>query len=178
MLDISLGDEGTVLCPLEPANAFPPAPTEHLLLTPCAPRSVDDICTPRAPTTLLALFLLMPPFTYVLPLCLTTFQRSCLLCMRSSSRRICSRNPQFFFRLWRAHQGFFFACGGPRCANFWSNFLRQLFTLRLVAATAAATATAKRAARAWRLRPARGIAPRVSGSSRSVRTTTPHRRHR
>jgi hypothetical protein len=38
MLDISLGDGGTVCCPLEPANAFPPAPTEHIPATPCASR--------------------------------------------------------------------------------------------------------------------------------------------
>ena len=44
--------------------------------------------------------------------------------MRSSSRRICSRSPQFFFRLGlrRAYQGFFFACGGPRCAIFGATF--------------------------------------------------------
>ena len=42
--------------------------------------------------------------------------------MRSSSRRICSRSPQFFFRLRRAYQGFFFACGGPRRAKFGATF--------------------------------------------------------
>ena len=49
-----------------------------------------------------------------------------------------------------------------------SNFFRWLFGMLRVAAAAAAAAAAKLAARAWRLRPARGMAPRVSGSSRSV----------
>ena len=53
MLDIPLGDGGTVLWPLEPANAFHAAPCEHIPATPCAPRSVcDNLHTTRTDSTI------------------------------------------------------------------------------------------------------------------------------
>ena len=58
--------------------------------------------------------------------------------------------------------GFFFACGGPRRAIFGAAFSGGfVFSSR----------SARRAARAWRLRPARGMAPRVSGSRQGVLRT-------
>ena len=69
---------------------------------------------------------------------------------------------QIFFRLRRACGGFFFACGGPRRAIFGAAFSSGfVFSSR----------SARRAARAWRLRPARGMAPRVSGSRQGVLRT-------
>jgi hypothetical protein len=66
---------------------------------------------------------------------------------------------QIFFRLRRACGGFFFACGGPRRAIFGAAFSGGfVFSSR----------SARRAARAWRLRPARGMAPRVPGSRQGV----------
>jgi len=125
--------------------------------------SVDHNCTSRAPTALLALCLLMPPFPSVLPLCLTTFPRSCLWCLRSSSGRIFSRSSQFFpppaARLSLASS---FACGGPRRAIFGQLLLGGVFLLH------DSSRPARRTAKAWRLRPARGTAPRVSGSRQSV----------
>ena len=163
MLDTSLGDGGT-FCVLwkpqtrsEQLRASIPPP--HLALR----GSVDDNCTSRAPTALLALCLLMPPFPSVLPLCLTTFPRSCLWCLRSSSGRSFSRSSQFFpppaARLSLASS---FACGGPRRAIFGQLFGGGVFLLH------DSSRPARRTAKAWRLRPARGTAPRVSGSHRSV----------
>ena len=43
--------------------------------------------------------------------------------MRSSRRRICSRSPQFFLRLRRAHQGF----SSSPAAGLGARFLEQLF---------------------------------------------------
>jgi len=115
------------------------------------------------PQPLLALCLLMPPFPSELPLCLTTFPRSCLWCVRSSSGRIFSRSSQFFpppaARLSLASS---FACGGPRRAIFGQLSLGGVFLLH------DSSRPARRTAKAWRLRPARGTAPRVSGSHRSV----------
>jgi len=69
---------------------------------------------------------------------------------------------QIFFRLRHACGGFFFACGGPRRAIFGAAFSSGfVFSSR----------SARRAARAWRLRPARGMAPRVSGSRQGVLRT-------
>ena len=105
----------------------------------------------------------MPPFLSVLPLCLTTFPRSCLWCLRSSSGRILSRSSQFFpppaARLSLASS---FACGGPRRAIFGQLSLGGVFLLH------DSSRPARRTAKAWRLRPARGTAPRVSGSRQSV----------
>ena len=134
----------------------PTAAPPHLALR----GSVDDNCTSRAPTALLALCLLMPPFPSVLPLCLTTFPRSCLWCLRSSSGRIFSRSSQFFLRLLSLASSF--ACGGPRRAIFGQLFGGGVFLLH------DSSRPARRTAKAWRLRPARGTAPRVSGSHRSV----------
>ena len=105
----------------------------------------------------------MPPFPSVLPLCLTTFPRSCLWCLRSSSGRDFSRSSQFFpppaARLSLASS---FACGGPSRAIFGQPFLGGVFLLH------DSSRPARRTAKAWRLRPARGTAPRVSGSRQSV----------
>jgi hypothetical protein len=109
------------------------------------------------------LCLLMPPFPSVLPLCLTAFPRSCLWCLRSSSGRFFSRSCQFFrppaARLSLASS---FACGGPRRAIIGQLFLGGVFLLH------DSSRPARRTAKAWRLRPARGTAPRVSGSRQSV----------
>ena len=102
MLDTSLGDGGTFCVLWKPQTRsmqfHASIPPPHLALR----GSVDDNCTSRAPTALLALCLLMPPFPSVLLRCLTTFPRSCLWCLRSSSGRIFSRALNFFLRLRRA----------------------------------------------------------------------------
>ena len=54
------------------------------------------------------------------------------------------------------------ACGGPRRAIFGQLFGGGVFLLH------DSSRPARRTAKAWRLRPARGTAPRVSGSHRSV----------
>ena len=54
------------------------------------------------------------------------------------------------------------ACGGPRRAIFGQLFRGGVFLLH------DSSRPARRTAKAWRLRPARGTAPRVSGSHRSV----------
>ena len=163
MLDTSLGDGGTFCVLWKPQTRsmqfHASISHSHLALR----GSVDDNCTSRAPTALLALCLLMPPFPSVLLRCLTTFPRSCLWCLRSSSGRSFSRSSQFFpppaARLSLASS---FACGGPRRAIFGQPFLGGVFSLL------DSSRPARRTAKAWRLRPARGTAPRVSGSRQSV----------
>ena len=99
-------------------------------------------------------------------LCLTAFPRSCFWCVRSSSGRNFSRTSQNFLppaaRL-RACGGFLFACGGPRRAGFMGSNLGRLFWL-----LHDSSRPTRRTAKARRLRPARGMAPWVSGSHRSV----------
>ena len=58
-----------------------------------------------------------------------------------------------------------FACGGPRRATFGQLFLGGVFLLH------DSSRLARRTAKAWRLRPARGTAPRVSGSRQGVLRT-------
>ena len=164
MLDTSLGDGGTFCVLWKPqtrSHQLPPSISyPHLALR----GSVDDNCTSRAPTALLALCLLMPPFPSVLLRCLTTFPRSCLWCLRSSSGRSFSRSSQFFpppvARLSLASS---FACGGPRRAIFGQLVGGGVFLLH-----DSSRPVTRRTAKAWRLRPARGTAPRVSGSRQSV----------
>jgi hypothetical protein len=163
MLDISLGDGGTVCCPLEPANAFPAAPSEHIPATPCASRvsrsQLHLTCTHSA-VGLVSSHASFPICASFLPHDLPTIV--CLVPAQQQWPNF-SRSCQFFpppaARLSLASS---FACGGPRRAIIGQLFLGGVFLLL------DSSRPARRTAKAWRLRPARGTAPRVSGSRQSV----------
>ena len=163
MLDISLGDKGTLLCPLEAANAFPAAPSEHLLPTPCASRvsrgQLHLTCTHSA-VGLVSSHASFPIGASSLPHDLPTIVS---LVPAQQQWPIFQSRSQFFpppaARLSLASS---LACGGPRRAIFGQLLGGGVFLLH------DSSRPARRTAKAWRLRPARGTAPRVSGSRQSV----------
>ena len=162
MLDTSLGYGGTFCVLWKPQTRsmqfHASIPPPHLALR----GSVDDNCTSRAPTVLLtgSSHASFPICASFLPHDLPTIV--CLVPAQQQWPNF-SRSCQFFHppaaRLSLASS---FACGGPRRAIIGQLFLGGVFLLL------DSSRPARRTAKAWRLRPARGTAPRVSGSRQSV----------
>ena len=163
MLDISLGDGDTVCCPLEAANAFPPAPTEHIPATPCASRvsrsQLHLTCTHSA-VGLVSSHASFPICASSLPHDLPTIVS--LVPAQQQWPSFQSQLSIFSPPAARLSLASSFACGGPRRAIFGQLSLGGVFLLH------DSSRPARRTAKAWRLRPARGTAPRVSGSRQSV----------
>ena len=163
MLDISLGDGGTVCCPLEPANSFPAAPSEHIPATPCASRvsrsQLHLTCTHSA-VGLVSSHASFPICASSLPHDLPTIVS--LVPAQQQWPNFQSRSQFFPPPAARLSLASSLACGWPRRAILGQLSVGGVFLLH------DSSRPARRTAKAWRLRPARGTAPRVSGSHRSV----------
>jgi hypothetical protein len=163
MLDISLGDGGTVCCPLEPANAFRPAPTEHIPATPCASRvsrsQLHLTCTHSA-VGLVSSHASFPICASFLPHDLPTIV--CLVPAHQQWPNFQSQLSIFSSACGALVIGFFFRLRRAWARDFWAAFFGRRILLH------DSSRPARRTAKAWRLRPARGTAPRVSGSRQSV----------
>ena len=162
MLDTSLGDGGTFCVLWKPQTRsmqfHASIPPPHLALR----GSVDDNCTYVHPQRCWPCV-----FSCLLPICASSLPHDLptIVCLVPAQQQWpnFSRSCQFFpppaARLSLASS---FACGGPRRAIFGQLSLGGVFLLH------DSSRPARRTAKAWRLRPARGTAPRVSGSHRSV----------
>ena len=166
MLDISLGDGGTVCCPLEPANAFRPAPTEHIPATPCASRvsrsQLHLTCTHSA-VGLVSSHASFPICASSLPHGLPTIVS--LVPAQQQWPNFQSQALNLFLCLRCACHWLLLLlspAAGLGARFFGAAFLGGVFLLH------DSSRPDRRTAKAWRLRPARGTAPRVSGSRQSV----------
>ena len=156
MLDISLGDGGTFFGLWNPQSrsvqlraSIPPS---HRALR----GSVDDKYTSRAPKAPSALYLIVAP---LLAVSASHSRPPLLMCLLPHLVTAVDFQLQAlnFSSACGALVLASFACGGPRRAEFWAASFGRLLLLH------GDSRPARRAARTWRLRPAR-----VSGSRRSV----------